>query len=67
MDQYQSSFHITRFQATMATDEQALDQDPSLETELDEASIMSSLARLQELHISVRIYVLSKTKLSTRS
>ena len=52
---------------TMATDEQALDQDPSLETELDEASIISSLARLRELHISVRIYVLSKTKSSYRS
>lgn len=51
----------------MATDQQALDQDLSLETELDEASIMSSLARLRELHISVRIYVLSKTNNSYRS
>ncbi|KAM0800015.1 hypothetical protein BDR22DRAFT_274103 [Usnea florida] len=38
----------------MATNEQALDQDPSPETEMDEASIISSLARLQELHISLR-------------
>lgn len=38
----------------MATNEQALDQVPPLEKELDEASIMSSLARLQEVHISLR-------------
>lgn len=35
-------------------DEQALDQAPPLEMELDEASIVSSLARLQEMHISLR-------------
>ncbi|CAD6579571.1 MAG: hypothetical protein ASARMPRED_009183 [Alectoria sarmentosa] len=38
----------------MATDEQDFHQVPPLEMELDEASIMSSLARLQEMHISLR-------------
>ena len=51
----------------MAANEQALDeastQPPALETELDEASIMSSLARLQELHISVWRYRPIKTVL----
>lgn len=37
----------------MATNEQELDQVPPLEVELDEASIMSSLARLYEIHMSV--------------
>ena len=49
----------------MATNEQALDQVPPLEMELDEASIMSSLTRLQELHVSVWHYLPLKTKLST--
>lgn len=39
----------------MATNEQALDHDSPIEMVLDEASIMSSLARLQEMHISVRL------------
>ena len=38
----------------MATNEQALDQtSPPAEAGLDEDSVISSLARLQELHISV--------------
>lgn len=41
----------------MATNEQTPDQAPPPETELDEASIMSSLARLQELHIFVWPYL----------
>lgn len=48
----------------MATDEHALDQVPPLEMELDEASIMSSLARLQEMHISVWHCIPFKTMLS---
>lgn len=38
----------------MATEEKALDQAQPPETELDEASIISSLARLKELHIMLR-------------
>ena len=49
----------------MATNEQALDQVPSLEMELDETSIMSSLTRLQELHISVWHYLPLRIKLRT--
>ncbi|CAF9925960.1 MAG: hypothetical protein ALECFALPRED_003261 [Alectoria fallacina] len=38
----------------MATDEQEFHHVPPLQMELDEPSIMSSLARLQEMHISLR-------------
>lgn len=49
----------------MAAIEDPPNQVPPLETELDEASIMSSLARLQEMHISVWPYLPSKTTLGT--
>ena len=54
---YRETFYPTVLsfpEATMATNEQTLDQSPPLvEAGLDEDSVISSLARLQELHISV--------------
>ena len=40
----------------MATEPSPGEPDLQAEAELDEASITSSLARLQEVHIAVRFY-----------
>ena len=51
-----SSIHtlLILSEVTMTTNEQALEQtSPPVEAGLDEDSLTSSLARLQELHISV--------------
>ena len=52
-------------EATMATTEEALDQVSSPELELDEDSIVSYLARLQDMHISVWRCSHLKTRFNT--